>query len=350
MSVLPEASPPSTDRRIRTAFVTGATGLLGNNLVRDLLAQGVAVKALARSATKAQKQFAGLENVDIVVGDLADIDGFAAAMRRCDVVFHTAAFFRESYSGGRHTTALTQTNVTGTTDLLRAAYAQDVRRFVHISSIAVLRGERGAWVDETQLRETADADDYYRSKILADRAVLDFLDDHPNFDAVFVLPGWMWGPGDAGPTMSGQFVLDILHRKLPGIVAGSVSLVDARDVAKAARLAALHGRRGERYLAAGRHIAMDTLVPLVGNITGVQTPTRRIPLGMLFPLAWIQEAIARLTGKPALLSLATIQALRAENERSRFNPEKAQKELGLTFRAMAETIADTAAWYRKNGY
>jgi dihydroflavonol-4-reductase len=129
-----------------------------------------------------------------------------------------------------------------------------------------------------------------------------------------------------------------------------VCLVDARDVAIAARSAARHGRRGERYLAAGRHITMDTLIPLVGEIIGVKTPTRHIPLGLLYPLAWMQEAVARISGKPALLSLATVRGLRSENERSRFSPEKARRELGLTFRPMAETVTDTVAWYRQNGY
>lgn len=269
-------------------------------------------------------------------------------MQGCDVVFHTAAFFRESYSGGRHAKALESTNVEGTNALLHAAYRCGVRRFVHISSIAVLRGERGEYVDESQLRAVEDADDYYRSKILADQVVLRFLETHPTFHANFILPGWMWGPGDAGPTMAGQLALDVMHRKLPGIVSGTVSLVDARDVARAALQSAVRGRRGERYLAAGRHITTDSLVPMIGKIAGVATPTRRIPLALLFPLAWVNEVTARLSGKPALLSLATVRALKAENERSRFSPDKSHRELGLTFRPIEETVRDTVAWYRQN--
>jgi len=339
-----------SNTEIRTAFVTGATGLLGNNLVRELLSRGIAVKALARSAKKASSQFAGLEGVEVVVGDLGNISAFAPVMQDCDVVFHTAAFFRDSYKGGSHTAALEHTNVVGTEALLHAAYANGIRRFVHISSIAVLAGERGAVVDEDQLRAPEDADDYYRSKIMSDRVVTRFMAAHADFHAVFVLPGWMWGPGDIGPTMSGQFALDVMQCKLPGIVPGTVSLVDARDVALAAVLAASLGRRGERYLAAGRHITTAALIPLVGEIAGVPTPTRHIPMAMLFVVALFQETLARLTGKPALLSLAMVRGLNAENERSRFNPEKAHRELGLTFRPMEQTLADTVSWYRQNGF
>ncbi len=71
-------------------------------------------------------------------------------------------------------------------------------------------------LDETCLRADADADDYYRSKILADRIVLSFLEVHPEMHACMVLPGWMWGPADIGPTSSGQLVNDVVRGKLPG--------------------------------------------------------------------------------------------------------------------------------------
>jgi dihydroflavonol-4-reductase len=109
------------------------------------------------------------------------------------------------------------------------------------------------------LRPEAAADDYYRSKILADREVLRFLDDQPDFWAALVLPGWMHGPGDQGPTSAGQMVVDFMHRRLPGIPPGGFSVVDARDVAAAMIAAAERGVRGRRYLAAGRPVEMAEL-------------------------------------------------------------------------------------------
>ncbi|WZB64139.1 NAD(P)H-binding protein [Achromobacter xylosoxidans] len=87
-------------RPIRQAFVTGATGLLGNNLVRELAARGIAVRALARSVDKARQQFADLPQVQVVKGDMGEVGAFAAALAGCDVVFHAAAHFRDSYKGG----------------------------------------------------------------------------------------------------------------------------------------------------------------------------------------------------------------------------------------------------------
>jgi nucleoside-diphosphate-sugar epimerase len=330
------------------AFVTGATGLLGNNLVRELLAQGFRVRALVRSRAKAEKQFGDLP-VEFVTGDMLAVGDFAPALAGVDGVFHTAAYFRDSYTGGQHWPALHAANVLGTRALLQHAYDAGVRRFVHASSIAVLRGVRGRLVDETMLRDEGDADDYYRSKILSDREILSFLADHPDFRASMVLPGWMHGPGDMGPTSAGQTVLDVAGGKLPGVPPGSVSLVDARDVAQAMIQAWHRGRRGERYLAAGRHITMTDLLPLMGDALGVKVPHRRLPMALLYAIAGISEIRARITGQPVLLSWAVARAMASENERSHFSAAKSEAELGLRFRPIEDTLRDEVAWFRAQG-
>lgn len=334
---------------MRNVFVTGATGLLGNNLVRELVARGYTVKGLVRSKAKGEQQFNNLPGVELVVGDMAKVDAFSASLQGCDTVFHTAAFFRDNYKGGSHGNELEQINVSGTRRLLEQAYGAGIRRFIHTSSIAVLNGAPGTSIEENCLRADADADDYYRSKILADRVVLSFLESHPQMHACMVLPGWMWGPGDIGPTSSGQLVNDVVQGKMPGLIPGSFSIVDARDVALAHIAAARHGRRGERYLAAGRHMTMRELMPVLGRMAGVKTPARQIPLPFLYTLAAVQEIYARLTGRPILLSMATLRLLVREQDRTRFDHRKSEQELGLSFRARELTIADTVAWYRDHG-
>lgn len=336
--------------KLQTAFVTGATGLLGNNLVRELVGRGVAVKALARSPEKAARQFDQLHGVEVVLGDMVNVAAFGGALHGCDAVFHTAAFFRDNYKGGNHWDMLERVNVDGTTQLLEHAYRAGVRRFVQTSSVAVLNGKPGGLIDETGERDLADADDYYRSKILADRAVHAFLRRRPDMHASFVLPGWMWGPGDIGPTSAGQVALDTVRGKMPGLVPGSFSVVDARDVALAQIAAAERGRSGERYLAAGRHMTMRELMPLIGRVARVATPTRALPVPLLYALAGAQELYARLTGKPILLSLATVRLMLKEAGRSRFSNEKSARELGLVFRPLDDTLRDVIAWYREQGW
>jgi nucleoside-diphosphate-sugar epimerase len=334
---------------IQTAFVTGSTGLLGNNLVHLLLQQGVKVRGLARSRRKALAQFGTLDGLEIVEGDMEDVAGFADGLKGCDALFHTAAYFRDSYGGGKHWDALKRINVDGTAALLDAAYDAGIRRFVHTSSIAVVNGPRGAVIDETMKRRQDDADDYYRSKILSDEAVQRFLATHPDTFGVFVMPGWMHGPGDMGPTAAGQFTVDFLKKALPGVPPSTVSFVDARDVAQIILAAFEKGRRGEHYLAAGRHMHMREVMQSYEAVTGVKAPRRSLPAALLWTIAYLQELNARLTGKPALLSVATVRTMRDEFDRSRFSPDKTQRELGLGFRPVTETIRDEVAWLRARG-
>lgn len=327
------------------AFVTGATGLLGSSLVRALVREGYTVRALARCADKARLQLGGLSGVEVVVGDVTDVPSFAPALEGVDVLFHTAAYFRESFHGGSHWDRLRRVNVEGTRALLDCAYARGVRRVVHTSSIAVLDGPRGATIDETMVRKEPVADDYYRSKVEADRVVDAALARHPDLHACFVLPGWMHGPGDAGPTAAGQLTLDFLAQKLPGIPPSTFAFVDARDVAEAHVAAADRGRRGERYLAAGRHLDAAELLGHYERITGIPAPRWRLPWVLLLLLALVQELYARVTSRPVLLSLATVLNMKAEAERTRFDHHKSERELGLRFRPIRDTLRDEVAWF-----
>ncbi|MGB7848053.1 MAG: SDR family oxidoreductase [Candidatus Acidiferrum sp.] len=334
---------------IHSAFVTGSTGLLGNNLVRFLVSRGVKVKALARSKEKAKTQFGDLP-VEIVEGDMENVAAFAHQLRDIDVIFHTAAYFRDSYKGGKHWRQLYRINVDGTADLFTHSYASGARRIVHTSSVAVLTGAPGQPIDETMLRTAKDADDYYLSKILTDRKIASFLEKHPDMWACMVLPGWMVGPGDLGPTSSGQVILDFLHRKLPGIPPATFSVVDARDVAEAHWLAAMKGRRGERYLAAGRHMSMADFFRALEQVSGVRSPKFSVPPPLLFLMGAATELWARISGRPALISLATVRLMMHERNRTLFTHEKSERELGLTFRPVQATLQDTIAWYRKSGW
>src|SRR5262249_42021059 len=237
-----------------------------------------------------------------------------------------------NYKGGTHWDELYRINIMGTTNLLNAAYAAGVRRFVHTSSIAVLHGPPGATINETMLRRVDDADDYYRSKILADKEVDQFMESHPDFWAAMVLPGWMHGPGDMGPTSAGQTVMDFMTGKIPGIAPGTFSLVDARDVAETQWAVLERGRRGERYLSAGRNMSTADLTQMLEQVTGVKAPTRRIPLPMLYFMAGLSEIWARITRRPVLVSLATVRLMARESGRTTFDHSKREREFGLRFR------------------
>ncbi len=335
----------------QTAFVTGGVGLLGSNLVRLLAAQGFNVRALVLpgEVDKVPVQCTGAR-IDIVQGDLLNVDSFASALPGASIVFHTAAYYRDYLRGGRHWDALYAVNVAGTRGLLRAAHSAGVRRFVHASSIAVLDGRGPGLIDETMLRDERRAEPYYRSKILAEREILSFLGRHADMWAAMVLPGWMHGPGDAAPTPAGQSVLDFLRGKIPGILPGAFTIVDVRDVARAMLLVALKGRRGQRYLAAGRPFTSRQYLTILAAITGATVPRRIIPRSVLYAVASASECWARLTGRPVALSLAAMRLLDQRLHQLNFDHSKSINELGLDFRPIESTLRDEIAWFRAHGY
>ncbi|MFP2926817.1 NAD-dependent epimerase/dehydratase family protein [Pyxidicoccus sp. 3LG] len=204
------------------AFVTGSTGLLGNNLVRALVARGHRVKALARSPAKAREVLGGLAGVEVVRGDMEDVKGFEDALAGCDVVFHTAAYFREYYAPGDHWPRLHAINVKGTVELAEAAHRHGVKRFLDVSSSGTvgLKPDGSPGDEDTPPAPLAATNLYFKSKVESERELKAF-GERTGLPVVFILPGWMFGPWDAGPTAAGQLVRDFLARKLPAVPDGA---------------------------------------------------------------------------------------------------------------------------------
>jgi dihydroflavonol-4-reductase len=327
------------------AFVTGSTGLLGNNLVRQLLSEGHEVVGLTRSAEKFERMLGDTAAIP-VVGDIEDIDGFADHLIGCEVVFHTAAYFREYYGKGDHLAKLEAINVRATLDLMAAADARGVKAFVHTSSAGTIgKHENGEAGDEDtspsalQLRNL-----YFKSKVDGDAKIRAY--EPPNGMAVVqILPGWMWGPGDAGPTPAGQLVFDFLDGKFPAVPEGGSTVVDARDVA-AAMVRAADKPHGERFIVGGRYHSLREVVDLVARETGKPVPKADLPSWLAIGYAHMSEAWASLTGGRAAANLAGVRMM---SEKLNVSSAKAECQLGASFRPFDDTIHDVIAWYDQHG-
>ncbi|HEY9640695.1 MAG TPA: SDR family oxidoreductase [Coleofasciculaceae cyanobacterium] len=330
----------------KTALVTGATGLLGSNLCRELVSQGWQVKGLVRSLEKAQR-FLGGSGIEWIQGDIETVSTFSAALRGVDVVFHTAAFFREYYQPGLHWEKMKRINVDATIALFQAAEAQGVKRAVFTSSSGVIQKDAHQAATETApYSQFAEQNLYFKTKVLAEQAIYRFLETS-QMDVVMILPGWMMGPGDAAPTSAGRLVLDLLAGKLPGLVDGGASLADARDVATAMVLAAEHGKRGERYIVTGPLTTMKDIALELEAITGVRAPRLEIPDWLALAIASVLEKWASWTGQTNPMPLAGVQTLL---EKTSLSSAKAERVLGVTFRPLKETLSDTVSWYKLHGY
>lgn len=324
------------------AFVTGGTGMLGNNLVRELVGRGHEVRVLVRSEEKAGRLLEGL-GVKFVRGDMKNFWGFAPALEGVDVLFHTAAYFRETFAPGDHWPELEQINVVNTAGLFQEAERRGVKKIVHTSSNASIRKrEDGRVSDEGDLASAQETRDLYgKSKVLGDGAIARFTEAHDT-PVVTVKPSWMFGPWDAAPTSGGQFVLDFLNRSLPVVLDSGIDVVDARDVAEVMLAAAERGEGGESYIATAHHASQAELMAILELTTGVPAPTRRVPTALVLAAAWANERVAALTDRKSSLSINGIRAL---VDKKRTSSAKAERELGAAFRPLEETMGDAAAWY-----
>jgi dihydroflavonol-4-reductase len=338
------------------AFVTGATGLLGNNLVRALEAGGHEVVALARDASKAARVLAGT-SARIVVGDMLRVGEFAAALGGCDVVFHTAAYFREAFEPGSDDAALEEINIGGTMKLLDAADAASVACFVHVSSGGTIgkKSDGSPGDEDTPPMPMQTENPYFRSKLKGDAAIAAWRSTS-GIRIVEILPGWIWGPWDAAPTAAGKLVAEFREGKIPANIGGGTCVVDARDVAtamvKAAGRAVEAKRAGDaaasngapvvdKYIVGGTFCTMREIMTYLEQATGAPAPRFEIPFAVLLGYAYGSLAWGRLTGGAPLV---TPLAVRTMHARIALDSAKASRELGATFRDVAQTIRDSAEW------
>ncbi|CAG7598994.1 GDP-L-fucose synthase [Paenibacillus solanacearum] len=326
------------------AFVTGSTGLLGNNLVRLLIREGYEVKALARNRIKAEAMLGGT-GAEIVVGDMGDVDAFAPALKGCDVLFHTAAYFREAFERkSEHWPMLQRINIDNTLRLFELAQRHEVGTVIHTSSNATIRKRTDGKASEESdvLLPSKAPTPYARSKILGDKAIAEYV-SQTQLPVMTVLPAWMFGPGDAAPTSSGRFVLDYLNRRLQGVFDTGFDVVDARDVAAAMLAAVSKGKPGERYILAAHHTSLAELCQVLGRVTGVEEPKRSVSRPMIYTVAWFSQTMAALFGKETNL---TVDSVRVLTMMHRTSSAKAALELGVQFRPLEATLRDTADWLR----
>jgi dihydroflavonol-4-reductase len=330
------------------AFVTGSTGLLGNNLVRLLIERGHEVKALVRSKDKAEKQFGNLP-IEYVIGDMENVEGFASKLKGCDVLFHTAAYFREYYEKSKdHWEILENINIKGSVKILEAAEKQGVKKAIYVSSSGTigLKPDGSAGDETTPPSRYTENNLYFKSKVLADKKVAEFA-ENSRMTVIQILPGWMFGIGDAAPTSSGQIVLDILNGKLPGIFDGGTSTVDAKDVAEAMIIAVEKGKHGEKYIVGGKFYTVREIADTLCEEAKIPKVKVNIPNFVILTFATFSDLFSKITGGKSSIPKNGIQTMQAKLA---VDSSKAKRELGTSFRPLSETLANEAKWYRENGY
>jgi nucleoside-diphosphate-sugar epimerase len=321
-------------------LVTGATGHIGNVLVRLLLDRGEGVRAMIMPGED-PTPLSDLD-VEIVESDVLDYQSLLVAFDHIDVVYHLAGII--SILPGKQP-IVQAVNVLGTRNVIQAAHDTGVRRLVYTSSIhALKRVPHGILIDETVPFDPEHAiSSYDSSKASASLEVLDAINN--GLDAVIVCPTGVIGPYDFRRSEMGQLILDCVLRKPMLYVDGAYDFVDVRDVANGLILAGEKGRCGESYILSGERIEVPNIIKIVQEILGERIFKLKIPIRLATLTANITPLYYRLThNKPRFTaySLATI----ASN--SVISHAKARLELGYLPRPLRDSLTDTVQWFIKN--
>jgi dihydroflavonol-4-reductase len=324
------------------ALVTGGTGFVGANVVRELVRDGASVRVLVRRGND-RRALAGLP-VELAEGDLGDRRSVERAVAGARTVFHVAADYR---LWAPDPTALYRANVDGTRTVLEVAAGAGAARIVYTSTVGALGipkdGTPGT--EETPVSLGDMVGDYKRSKFLAEHvAVTAAAEGAP---VVIVNPSAPVGPWDVKPTPTGQMVIDFLSGKMFATLDTGLNLVDVRDVARGHLLAAERGRVGEKYILGHENLSLAEIGGLLAELTGRRPPRLRVPYALAWCGAACLEGYARVTGRPPKVPLT---AVRMAKKRMYFSPAKAVRELGLPQTEVRVALRAAATWFSEHGY
>ncbi len=322
--------------------VTGATGHIGNVLIRELLARGRKVRALALPKDDL-KPLSGLD-VEIVNGDVTDKASLEAAFQGADCVFHLAGIISIM---PRMKPILEKVNVEGAHNVALACRSTGVRRLIYTSSIhAIAEPPHGTPIDESQpFKPESVVGDYAWSKA---RASLLLLEDAAKggLDIVIGCPTGVIGPYDFNVSNIGQLILDFASGYLKSYVGGAYDFVDVRDVVNGLILAAEKGESGRHYIFSGDQVHIPELMQELAKDTGKAAPTYRIPALLARSAGVLASVYYRLVRRKPVFTAYSIDVL-ASN--SVVDSSRARRELGFTSRPWQESIKDQVAWFREAG-
>lgn len=312
--------------------VTGATGFVGTELVQQLTAKGYSVRALKRGTSVIPALLKGNPLVQWTEADMLDSASLEDAFEGAEQVYHCAAFISFHPADRK---ALIRNNVTGAANVVNACLEKNVKKLLHVSSVAALGEPRfGQAITEQNFweytgRQSAYSISKHESEMEAWRGMAEGL------DVVIVNPSLIFGH-NSGTAGTGQMI-GLVRKGLNYYTDGGSGLVDVEDVAGAMIALMESEASGERFILNAGNMSYRELFGHIARHCGKQAPQKSASRWMLNLAAMFQKTRALLGGAPASLTAETINSA---FKNSRFDSRKVQQLLNFSFKPAEQVLAD----------
>lgn len=322
-------------------LVTGATGFLGTNLVRELVFGGWEVRALGLPGSDAR--YIEELPVRVVHGDVTRPEDMLRHTQGVEVVFNVAgdtSFWKKLFDRQR------RVNVTGPVTVAEACVANGVRRLVHTSTIDALGYNPYGLTDETwsEYNYAGTGYNYADTKREGEARVRRF--NGRGLEVVVIYPGSMVGPYDF--TMQfGRLFADLREGKVPACPPGGIGFGHVVEVARAHVAAASRGEPGQGYICAGVNATYRELIELMSEKVGKKPPRFDMPPALFTAYGFLMEALSALTKKPPEMNPGQARFM---SVKAYYDSSKAVRELGYAVRTLPEMVEDAHRWYVANGF
>jgi dihydroflavonol-4-reductase len=325
-------------------LVTGGTGYVGSHTVAAVRAEGHTVRVLARGRDRVFPALRPLGidtgQVEVAIGDVCDLPSVEEAVRGCDAVVHAGGV-----QSGDSRVALRagEVNVRGTANVLGAARRAGADPIVHVSSVAaLLPGRERPLRESSLLGESRCAT--VAAKIEAERIARRMQDE--GAPVVITYPGAVFGPHDPHFGDNTHYVSWILKGLVPFLPTGGIPVVDVRDVATVHARILEAGRGPRRYLATAEYLEFRDLARRLERLRGRLIPRVVLPVETLLPVACVTDRLQRLLSFRLPIDHESLWMLCC---RATCDNGHARASLGVWFRAVDVTLADTVRWLRARG-
>ena len=320
-------------------FITGGTGFIGTHLLKRLSQTEHELCCLVRKSGQVRE----IEKMGatLVSGDVTDKDSLLEGMIGCDWVINLANIysFWEPNRG-----VFTDVNVEGTRNVMECALETGVSKVVHVSTTVVYGRPVDCPFTEESSVGPVRFSEYARTKYAGDLIAWEFY-EKKGLPLVMIYPGAVLGPGD--PKATGQFIRDLMNRRLPAKVFQDsiLTFVHVKDVAEATvRAAEKENNVGEKYFVGKHQLSIREVSEMVSEISGAPLPKMSLPDSLVMANASLLTWLANLTKKPPMWNMAVDQ-MRTMKQGFRFDGSKAERELGITYTPIRVALEETIASY-----